>query len=128
MTVVANEVTEETRARPWGPPGHHKGLGFNFKLAGGDFCTFGCTTARGPTSAPTAARPSPGPITSDDTEPSTTAARRSPPPPPTTTSEGAFGDGEEDTADLGYSDKKDEPPPALKTIGKYRESIGADPL
>ena len=37
MTVVANEVTEETRARPWGPPGHHKGLGFNFKLAGGDF-------------------------------------------------------------------------------------------
>ena len=35
MTVVANEVTEETRARPWGPPGHHKGLGFNFKLAGG---------------------------------------------------------------------------------------------
>lgn len=37
IIVVANEVTEETRVRPWGAlQAIIKDLSFNFKLAGGD--------------------------------------------------------------------------------------------
>lgn len=70
--------------------------------------TFGCTTARGPTSAPTAARPSPGPnplLDDTDQAPQLQGAHH----PPPTMSEGAgwpSGEGEEDTADLGCGGKK----------------------